>query len=74
MTRGYRYWTPPASLDARTVVVVGYHRDWLEARCASVSQVGVVRNRAGVPNEEDGRPIHLCGLPAGATLATLIAA
>lgn len=69
----YRYWTPPAHRDARILVVVGYHRDWLEARCATVNQVGVVRNRAGVPNEEDGRPVHVCRLPVGATLATVLA-
>ncbi len=60
----YRYWTPSdETLAAKTLLVVGYDRSWLESRCATLDQVGTVENRAGVDNEEAGGAVLLCRLP-----------
>ncbi len=65
----WRYWVDDDALAARTLVVVGYPRSWLEPRCASLDRVGTVTNGAGVPNEEAGGPVFRCRLPG--TLADL---
>ncbi|HZB72346.1 MAG TPA: glycosyltransferase family 39 protein [Acidimicrobiales bacterium] len=59
----WRYWVDDDALTARTLVVVGYARSWLEPRCASLDRVGTVTNDAGVPNEEAGGPVFRCRLP-----------
>jgi 4-amino-4-deoxy-L-arabinose transferase-like glycosyltransferase len=59
----WRWWVDDAALAARTLLVVGYPRSWLEPRCARLVRVGTVTNHAGVPNEESGGPVFRCDLP-----------
>lgn len=49
--------------DATTYVAVGFPYDRLARYFDEVIQVGKITNRAGVPNEEAGRPIFICRRP-----------
>ena len=59
----WRWWVDDEVLAARSLLVVGYPRSWLEPRCADLAQVGTITNDAGVPNEEAGGPVFRCELP-----------
>ena len=59
----WRWWVDDADLAARSLLVVGYPRTWLDPRCARLDRVGTVTNHAGVPNEEAGGPVFRCDLP-----------
>lgn len=64
----YAYWEPP-NLDAQVIVSVGYPRAAAARYCEFVRQAGVVKNHAGIHNEEYGEPILVCRLHG--TLAEL---
>ena len=52
------YWAP-ARMQASTVIVVGYPRDYLASIVGSPQQVGTIANALGVRNEEWGKAIWI---------------
>ncbi len=55
----YWLWGPGAA-GGDVVLVLGINRERLSTLCSSVREVGVINNKAGVDNEEAGRPLFLC--------------